>query len=97
MRKAKTFSFRLISRRHGMVNFALSVALSIRINNEKSASGAGSTEILRVRFQPNPIIHCSHRLRHAEYFLSDSMGFAVLHLISTLTRWAENIGANAPE
>lgn len=27
------------------------------------------------------------RLRHVAYFLSDSMGFAVLHLISTLTKW----------
>jgi hypothetical protein len=26
-------------------------------------------------------------LRHVVYFLSDSMGFAVLHLIGTLTKW----------
>ena len=39
MRKAKTFFLRLISRRHGMANFALSVALSIRINNEKHRMG----------------------------------------------------------
>jgi DNA-binding HxlR family transcriptional regulator len=30
----------------------------------------------------------SGRLRHVEYFLSDSLGFAVLHLIGTLTKWA---------
>jgi hypothetical protein len=36
--KAKRFSFRLLSRRHGMANLALLVALSIRMNNEKSAS-----------------------------------------------------------
>jgi DNA-binding HxlR family transcriptional regulator len=30
----------------------------------------------------------SGKLRHVEYFLSDSKGFAVLHLISTLTRWS---------
>jgi DNA-binding HxlR family transcriptional regulator len=29
----------------------------------------------------------SGRLLHVEYFLSDSLGFAVLHLISTLTKW----------
>jgi len=29
----------------------------------------------------------SGRLLHAEYFVSDPLGFAVLHLISTLTRW----------
>jgi DNA-binding HxlR family transcriptional regulator len=29
----------------------------------------------------------SGRLRHVEYFLSDSMGFVVLRLISTLMRW----------
>jgi hypothetical protein len=42
----------------------------------------------------------SGRLRHVEYFLSDSMGFAVLHLIGTLTKWGREYlpyGANAPE
>jgi DNA-binding HxlR family transcriptional regulator len=29
----------------------------------------------------------SGRSRHVEYSLSDSMGFAALHLISTLTKW----------
>jgi DNA-binding HxlR family transcriptional regulator len=29
----------------------------------------------------------SGRLRHVQYSLSDSMGFAVLDLISTLTEW----------
>jgi DNA-binding HxlR family transcriptional regulator len=35
----------------------------------------------------------SGRLRHVEYFLSDSMGFAVLQLISTLTRMGQGISA----
>jgi DNA-binding HxlR family transcriptional regulator len=42
----------------------------------------------------------SGRLRHVEYFLSDSMGFAVLQLISTLTRWGREYQpskGNAPE
>jgi len=42
----------------------------------------------------------SGRLRHVEYFLSDSMGFAVLHLISTLTKWGREYlpyEANASE
>jgi DNA-binding HxlR family transcriptional regulator len=29
----------------------------------------------------------SSRLRHVEYFLSDPLGFAVVELIGTLTRW----------
>jgi DNA-binding HxlR family transcriptional regulator len=29
----------------------------------------------------------SGRLRHVEYFLSDPLGFAVVQLIDTLTRW----------
>jgi DNA-binding HxlR family transcriptional regulator len=29
----------------------------------------------------------SGRLLYVEYFLSESMGFAVLHLISALTKW----------
>jgi DNA-binding HxlR family transcriptional regulator len=29
----------------------------------------------------------SGKLRHVEYLLSDSLGFAVLHLIGTLTKW----------
>ena len=42
----------------------------------------------------------SGRLLHVEYFLSDSLGFAVLHLISTLTKWGrEHLRdeANQPE
>ena len=42
----------------------------------------------------------SGRLRHVEYFLSDSMGFAVLHLISTLTKWGKEYlpcESNKPE
>lgn len=30
----------------------------------------------------------SGRLRHVEYSLSNSLGFAVLHLIDTLTEWS---------
>jgi DNA-binding HxlR family transcriptional regulator len=33
-------------------------------------------------------IDLSGRSKHVEYFLSDSLGFAVLHLISTLTKWS---------
>jgi len=29
----------------------------------------------------------SGRLRHVEYFLSDPLGFAVLHLIGVITKW----------
>jgi DNA-binding HxlR family transcriptional regulator len=42
----------------------------------------------------------SGRLRHVEYFLSDSMGLAVLYLISTLTRWGreyQQSAGNVPE
>jgi DNA-binding HxlR family transcriptional regulator len=42
----------------------------------------------------------SGRLLHVEYFLSDSLGFAVLHLITTLTKWGrEHLRdeANEPE
>jgi DNA-binding HxlR family transcriptional regulator len=42
----------------------------------------------------------SGRLLHVEYFLSESMGFAALHLISTLTKWSKEYlphKADAPE
>ena len=42
----------------------------------------------------------SGRSRHVEYSLSDSKGFAALHLISTLRTWGREYGhceANAPE
>ena len=42
----------------------------------------------------------SGRLLHVEYFLSDPLGFAVLHLIGTLTKWgSEHLRdeANEPE
>jgi DNA-binding HxlR family transcriptional regulator len=42
----------------------------------------------------------SGRLLHVEYFLSESMGFAVLHLIGTLTKWGREYlphEADAPE
>jgi len=42
----------------------------------------------------------SGRLRHVEYFLSDPMGFAVLHLIGALTKWGKEYlpcESNKPE
>lgn len=42
----------------------------------------------------------SGRLLHVEYFLSDPMGFAVLHLVSTLTKWGREYlshDTDAPE
>jgi DNA-binding HxlR family transcriptional regulator len=42
----------------------------------------------------------SGRLRHVDYSLSDSMGFAVLHLIGTLTKWGREYlpyEANGPK
>jgi DNA-binding HxlR family transcriptional regulator len=42
----------------------------------------------------------SGRLRHVEYSLSESMGFAVLHLIRTLAKWGREYlpyDADAPE
>jgi DNA-binding HxlR family transcriptional regulator len=41
----------------------------------------------------------SGRSLHVEYFLSDSLGFSVVHLIGTLRKWGREYlpcGANAP-
>jgi DNA-binding HxlR family transcriptional regulator len=47
------------------------------------------TQHLREMEKDGPVIRkdLSGRLRHVEYFLSDPLGFAVAHLIDTLTKW----------
>jgi DNA-binding HxlR family transcriptional regulator len=38
----------------------------------------------------------SDRLKHVEYSLSDSGGFAVLELITTLTEWSSRYASSLP-
>jgi DNA-binding HxlR family transcriptional regulator len=38
----------------------------------------------------------SGRLRYVEYFLSDSLGFAVVHLIVTLRQWGREYLSHEP-
>jgi DNA-binding HxlR family transcriptional regulator len=39
----------------------------------------------------------SDRLRHVEYSLSDARGFAVLELISTLSKWSSQYASPLPK
>ena len=39
----------------------------------------------------------SGRLRHVEYSLSESAGFAVLQLINTLTEWSSQYASSLPK
>jgi DNA-binding HxlR family transcriptional regulator len=38
----------------------------------------------------------SGRLRHVEYSISDLRGFAVLQLVSTLSKWSSQYGSPLP-